>query len=99
GPQGDVGPTGPTGDVGPTGPQGDAGPTGPTGPQGDTGSTGPTGPTGPTGSTGPTGPARLPPDNVVVSEDATEIVALTQAQYDALDPPEPDTLYFITDAE
>jgi len=34
----------------------------------------------------------------VISENITEIVTLTQAEYDALNPPDPDTLYLITDA-
>lgn len=61
---------------------GNVGPTGPTGPQGiqgPQGNTGPTGPQGPQGIPGPQG----------------QWVSLTQAEYDALDPPNPDTLYVI----
>jgi hypothetical protein len=42
----------------------------------------------------------LGPDNVVVSPDGSvvSIVALTQAEYDALDAPDPQTFYHITDS-
>ena len=71
------------GGQGPTGPTGDTGPVGDTGPTGsDSTVPGPTGSDGPTGPTGPPGP----PVNFVV---------LTQAEFDALSPPDPDTLYVI----
>lgn len=34
--------------------------------------------------------------DAVHSDDVSTITVLTQAQYDALDPPDPDTLYIIT---
>jgi hypothetical protein len=64
------------------GPQGERGPTGATGstgPQGDQGDTGAKGPKGDTGAQGPEG----------------RWVQLTQAQYDALNPPDPAVLYVI----
>lgn len=70
---------GPPGPTGPTGPAGPTGPQGATGPQGTTGPQGATGATGPQGATGPEG----------------QWVTLTQAQYDALSPPAPGTLYVI----
>lgn len=35
------------------------------------------------------------PTDVVTSTDVTDIVVLTQAEYDALDPPDESTLYVI----
>lgn len=35
------------------------------------------------------------PENIVTSDDITEIVQITQAAYDALDPPVATTLYVI----
>jgi hypothetical protein len=34
---------------------------------------------------------------LVISDDVTFIVTLTQAEYDALDPKDPDTLYVVVD--
>lgn len=79
------------GPAGAAGPQGDAGPTGATGatgPAGATGATGPQGDAGPTGATGATGPA---------GANATFSV-LTQAAYDALNPPVEGVLYLIEQA-
>ena len=39
----------------------------------------------------------VPDDEVVRSEDVSTILALTQAQYDAIPTPDPETLYVITD--
>jgi len=55
-----------------------------TGPMGPPGSLGPTGPQGPQGDDGPAGP---PPTTV----------SLTRAQWQALTPPDPNTIYIITD--
>lgn len=64
------------------------GPTGPQGPKGDTGGTGTTGATGPKGDTGDTGPqGPIGPEG--------RWTQLTQAQYDALSPPDPAVLYVI----
>lgn len=71
------------GPEGPQGPQGETGPVGPEGPQG------PPGPTGPAGPAGPTGPAGADGADAVW-------VSLTQAEYDALGAPDPNTLYIIT---
>ena len=95
---------------GPTGPQGPAGPTGPEGPQGATGAmglTGPAGPQGPIGPEGPQGPAGADgldaPQNAVISDIAqagggtaiTNVVEVTQAQYDAIATKDATTLYVI----
>lgn len=104
---GDTGATGPAGDIGATGPAGDTGATGPTGPAGDTGATGPTGVAGPTGATGATGPAGATgavPANVVISDPSgisgatqiTNIVVISQTDYDALATKDPNTIYIIS---
>lgn len=85
GPTGPAGATGQTGAAGPAGPEGPEGPEGPQGPAGATGATGPAGATGATGATGPAGPTG--PEG--------QWVSLTQAQFDALNPPDPNTLYVI----
>jgi hypothetical protein len=64
---------------GPAGTPAVVGPQGPAGPQGGTGPAGSQGATGPVGPQGPEG----------------IWVQLTQAQYDALSPPNPNTLYVI----
>ena len=111
GPQGEPGPQGeqgPAGPEGPTGPQGDPGPEGPQGPQGDPGPQGeqglqgPQGEPGPQGEQGPQGPPgadgedAVLPTNIITGDGISQIVALTQAEYDALTP-DPATLYVITD--
>ena len=55
----------------------------PEGPQGETGEMGPEGPQGPEGPEGPAG------------EPDVNVVALSQSDYDALDPPDDNTLYVI----
>lgn len=58
---------------------------GPTGPPGAASTVpGPQGPAGPVGPTGPEGPQG-------------QWLSLTQAEYDALDPPDPDILYVIVE--
>lgn len=64
------------------GPQGEKGDKGDRGMAGPTGATGPQGPKGDTGDTGPIGPQG-------------QWTQLTQAQYDALAPPDPLVLYVI----
>ena len=65
-----------------------AGAQGPVGPAGPTGPTGPAGPEGPAGTTGATGPEGPGPTN--------DIVVLTAAEYAALTPKDPDTVYVVT---
>jgi hypothetical protein len=77
---------------GPVGPQGVKGDTGPIGPQGIQGVQGPLGPVGPQGGVGPVGP-----QGVQGNIGTTDIVELTQAQYDALGTKSPTALYVITD--
>lgn len=48
---------------------------------------------------GGSGAAAPLPDNVVTGDGISSIRALTQAEYDALDPPDPATLYVLTDGE
>jgi hypothetical protein len=82
----DVGPPGPAGAEGAPGPQGPMGPEGPRGPIGPVGLQGPQGvpgAQGPQGITGPQGPATTP------------VIVLTQAEYDALNPPSAGSLYVI----
>ncbi len=81
--QGPEGPQGATGDTGPEGPQGPAGADGAQGIQGEKGDTGDAGPEGPQGPAGADG------------EDGLAYMQLTQAEYDALGTPDPDTLYII----
>lgn len=50
--------------------------------------------TGPPGQAGPQGPPGINGTNGT----GLEWVSITQAAYDALDPPAPDTIYDITDA-
>jgi hypothetical protein len=103
-----TGPQGPKGDTGNTGPQGPIGLTGATGPQGPLG---PVGPVGPEGDVGPPGavivyeqaaePGTPPVGSLWIETDETAVygpkwLAVTQAEYDALSPPDPDTLYLIT---
>lgn len=88
--QGPVGPEGPAGPTGPIGPQGLQGPKGDKGDIGLTGATGPAGPTGPQGIQGVKGD----PGNLT-SPDFDLIDRVTQAEYDALSPPDPQTLYII----
>ena len=94
--QGDVGPQGFQGDVGPQGFQGDVGPQGF---QGNTGAAstvaGPQGSTGPQGFQGPAGD----PANSVVNQNGGNPLKLwsgSQAEYNAIDPKDADTLYFIS---
>ena len=110
GPQGVAGLTGPQGPIGNTGPTGPQGPIGNTGSQGATGPTGPTGPIGPEGDVGPPGavavyeqpadPGALPVGSLWIETDEAAVygpkwLAMSQAEYDALSPPDPDTLYLI----
>jgi hypothetical protein len=109
-PRGDPGPQGPIGATGPQGPQGIQGPigaTGPIGPQGPIGNTGPQGPQGiqgPIGATGPIGPQGPKGDPGDIQSDTTGItgagsvsnlVTISQANYDALAVKDPATLYVI----
>lgn len=75
--------------IGPPGPQGPPGadstvpgPTGPVGPPGPPGPLGPQGPQGPLGMPGPAGPPG-------------QWIQITQAAYNALSPPDPNTLYVV----
>jgi hypothetical protein len=68
------------------GPPGERGPAGEAGPQGPAGAPGPQGPAGPQGAV-----ANEPADAVPVNV----IRAITQAEYDALTPPDANTLYLI----
>lgn len=88
GPQGPPGPEGPQGPQGIQGIQGDTGATGPAGPQGPQGVKGDTGATGPAGPEGPQGPAGAD------GADA-EWTQVTQAAYDAIPVPDPNTLYIV----
>jgi hypothetical protein len=112
GPAGATGATGATGSTGPVGPTGPTGPQGPAGPQGEIGPTGDTGPAGPLPDVVTTSAAGLASaedkqkiDIAVVSNVAgitgadavTNIVSLTQAEYDAIVSPNASTLYVITD--
>jgi hypothetical protein len=81
---GSTGATGPQGVTGATGPQGIQGNTGATGPQGLTGVTGATGPQGEAGLTGATGPALSAPAGISGATGVTNIVLISQANYDAL---------------
>jgi hypothetical protein len=83
--EGGSGIPGPKGDKGDPGPQGVAGPTGPTGATGTTGTKGDKGDAGAVGPTGATGTAGT----------SAVWTQVTQAQYDALAPPNPSTLYVI----
>jgi hypothetical protein len=69
-------------DPGPQGPQGPPGPAGATGPPGTVGAQGPQGVKGDTGAAGAAGAPG-------------SWTQMTQAQYDALSPPDPNTLYVI----
>ena len=112
GPEGNPGPQGPPGPEGPRGPKGEGlnysdmspeevanikGPEGPQGPQGlpgskgiqgDVGPRGPQGPKGDTGATGLKGDTGPPP----------AWVALTQAEYNALEP-DPNTVYLVVEGD
>jgi len=100
---GSTGATGPSG--GPTGATGASGSTGATGLTGATGTAGTNGATGATGvgsqgATGATGAAGTVPANVVKNNlsDTTPVNtlrAITQAEYDAISPKDPNTIYFI----
>jgi hypothetical protein len=87
GPQGAKGDTGDTGATGATGPQGEPGATGPEGPQGPEGPKGDKGDPGDKGDTGDPG---------IETTGIDAIVAISQADYDLLDPPSATTLYVIT---
>lgn len=50
---------------------------------------------GPQGATGPQGPQGEPPEGTVIGTGISYIVAITQADYDALTTPDPTTLYVI----
>jgi hypothetical protein len=104
GPQGATGATGAKGDTGAQGPQGIQGATGATGPQGPQGATGATGPQGPEGELAvyeqPTDPGVVEEGSLWIETDVTvgygpTWTKLTQAQYDALSPPDPNTLYVV----
>jgi hypothetical protein len=87
------------GDTGPQGPQGATGPQGPTGPQGTTGPQGATGPQGPQGATGPQGAASAitsNPTGIAGADLVSNVVSLTQAEYDAIGSKNAATLYIIT---
>lgn len=86
---------------------GGGGGTGATGPQGLTGATGPAGAagvTGPTGATGPAGATGAAPANVVISDttgipgasQVTNIVVISQEDYDLLVTKDPNTIYIIS---
>jgi hypothetical protein len=111
GPQGAKGDTGDTGPQGDVGPQGETGPQGEPGPQGETGAQGPEGPAGPQGEQGPQGDpgttsflglTDVPPlvlsdtTGITGADQITNMVSLTQAEYDAIDTPDASTLYVIT---
>lgn len=111
GPQGPQGATGPQGPQGETGPQGEKGDTGEQGPQGIQGEQGPQGIQGPAGPAGTTVSGTNDGTNwTTITIDGTtkdipqggsggsNIVTLTQAQYDALVTKDPDTQYIISDA-
>lgn len=98
GPKGDPGTPGTTGAQGVQGPQGTKGDTGVTGAQGATGNAGPTGATGPGVATGGAS------GQVLAKTSATDYatgwvngqwVQITQAAYNALSPPNANTLYVI----
>ena len=104
---GSDGPTGATGPLGATG-AGTTGSTGATGPTGGSGATGPGGPTGATGIQGATGPGAGSTGATgvqgatgaaggITSPTFTEIVQITQDDYDLLDPPNSTTLYVVVD--
>jgi|GEM_PF-4569137 len=111
GPKGDTGnagaqgPKGDTGNAGAQGPKGDTGNTGAQGPKGDTGNTGSQGPAGqgvPTGGTAGQALVKLDSTNyntgwanIPQSDDIKKLCRLTQAQYNALSPKEPQALYCI----
>lgn len=109
GPQGVTGSTGATGAAGSTGATGPTGATGATGAAGATGPTGVVTATAPaTYNSGTqtigvdigTGPTQVAAGNhthsgMVTSSEITTIVALTQAEYDALGTPSATALYFI----
>ena len=108
GPTGDTGPQGIQGPQGDTGPQGIQGPTGDTGPQGDPGPQGIQGPTGDTGAAGSdatvnatnvaaAGGVLSDPTGVTGADAVTNIISLTQAEYDGI-MPDASTIYVITDA-
>lgn len=103
--EGLAGPPGPEGPAGPTGPQGPAGPAGPAGadstvpgPEGPQGPAGPEGPQGPAGADstvpGPEGPAGPAGPAGADGADA-EWTQVTQAAYDAIPVPDPNTLYIV----
>jgi len=111
GPQGPAGPTGPQGQTGPTGTTGPAGPTGPQGDAGPAGPQGPTGPHEHTAadvdsgassdgqvltSDGAGGAAWEPLPPRVQGVGVSTVWAGSQAAYDAISTPDPNTLYFVT---
>ena len=88
GAQGAEGPQGPQGPQGEQGTQGTQGPQGETGPQGAEGPQGPQGPQGEQGTQGTQGP-QGPQGEMVPTWYGT------QAQYEAIQEKDPDTLYFV----
>ena len=96
GPQGIEGPQGETGPIGPEGPQGETGPIGPVGPQGDTGAAGSDATVNAT-NVAAAGGVLSDPTGVTGADAVTNIVSLTQAEYDDITP-NSSTLYAITDA-
>lgn len=105
--QGPAGPTGPMGPAGPTGPAGADGTSGVAGPQGPQGIQGPQGPQGPAGptaiSTNAGQQAQIGTDGLILVKSlvagdgsVAKIIALTQAQYDALPTKDPTTLYVVS---
>ena len=73
--------------------------TGPQGEKGDTGAIGAPGPKGRQGKIGPPGPqgekGDTPTLDEITTSGITDIIQLTQAEYDALGTPDPDILYII----
>ena len=100
---GDQGPTGPPGTTGAIGPPGPQGPPGPPGVDGVPGETGPVGATGPAGAVAVASQPEPPTQQLGalwIDSDATVVygpkwLQLTQAAYDALTPPDPETLYVV----
>jgi hypothetical protein len=89
---------GPQGATGLTGGQGSTGATGLTGGQGSTGATG-VGTQGATGATGPLAPNAVVSNTTGITgaDQVTNIVSLTQAEYNSILTPDASTLYIITD--
>ena len=112
GPIGSIGPSGPQGDPGPTGATGPTGAQGETGPAGPQGPAGPTGPHEHTAadvdsgassdgqvltSDGAGGASWEPlPGGNLQGVGVSTVWAGSQAAYDAISTPDPNTLYFVT---